>query len=330
MTTPTDTLLDRALPHFGNDVTWVMPEATGGLLQFRNFRAVHPFRPAFLALQRMKVAVTPEWDNHVPDTIALTLPRQADWACGLLAQALRKLPVDGNLLMVAPNDLGGKRYAKLLGEHFETELAESKSHCRLVALKRPAQLPDVVNEWEAAFKPQQVPDTNLSSLPGTFSHGRVDAGSLLLAQHLPELKGRIADLGAGWGYLAQQMLRTEAAQVDLFEADHNALELARKNLGAFNTRARFFWHDVNGERVPSGYDAVVMNPPFHDVNDTHPDLGRGFIAASATALRKGGQLWMVANAHLPYEETLKETFGAFTAVTRTGGYKVISAVKQHD
>lgn len=330
MSTPSQTLLERALPHFGRDVTWMMPEAAAGLLQLGNFRAVHPFRPSFLALQRMKAEVTPDWPTHQPDTIALTLPRQADWACGLLAQALRKLPVDGMLLMVALNDLGGKRYAKHLSEHFETALAESKNHCRIVALKRPANLPDVVDQWEAAFKPQQVPDTELQSLPGTFSHGRIDAGSALLVQHLPALKGRVADLGAGWGYLAHNLLSRTDAQVDLFEADHHALELARKNLAGFTTRARFFWHDVNGERVPAGYDAVIMNPPFHDLNDTHPDLGRGFIAAAATALRAGGQLWMVANAHLPYEETLKDTFGAFTTVARSGGYKVISAIKQRD
>ncbi len=39
-----------------------------------------------------------------------------------------------------------------------------------------------------------------------FSHDRIDAGSRLLAECLPETaKGVAADFGAGWGYLAAQL-----------------------------------------------------------------------------------------------------------------------------
>ena len=55
---------------------------------------------------------------------------------------------------------------------------------------------------------------------------------MLLARHLPrEMKGRIADLGAGWGWLAAQALtRPEIRELHLVEAEADALACARLNV----------------------------------------------------------------------------------------------------
>lgn len=322
MTSVTQTLLDRATAYFGDDVTWVLPEAEAGLRKFGKLNALHPFRPAFLSLQNMKVSVSPEWPAHTGATVALNLPRQAEWACGLLAQAMEKMPVEGNLLMIAPNDLGGKRYTKLLDENFDVVFAESKNHCRIAVIKRAADLPDIVEKWREGARAQLVAGADLLSLPGTFSHGRVDNGSALLLQHLPELSGHVADFGGGWGYLSQHLMKT--ARVDLFEADYNALSMAKQNLG---DKVQYYWHDILTEKPPVKYDAVAMNPPFHDLADANPEIGRGFIERAAESLKSGGQLWMVANTHLPYEEILKGKFKTVTPVTREKGFKVLSAIK---
>ncbi len=324
MTSVTQTLIDRASAYIGNDVTWVLPEAEASLRNIAKLNALHPFRPTFLALQNMKVAVSPEWPVHTGSTVALNLPRQAEWACGLMAQALEKMPVDGTLLIIAPNDLGGKRYAKLLDENFDVVFAESKNHCRIAVAKRPATLPDIVQKWRERARAQLVAGADLLSLPGTFSHGRVDAGSALLLEHLPDLSGHVADFGGGWGYLAQHAAKT-AQRVDLYEADYNAILLAKRNLGEKNIQ--YFWHDILTEKIAGKYDAVIMNPPFHDLADANPEIGRGFITCAASSLKTGGQLWMVANTHLPYEEILKSQFKSVTNVVRARGFKVLSATK---
>lgn len=324
MTSVTQTLLDRAAAYFGEDVTWILPEAEAGLRKFARLNVLHPFRPAFLALQNMKVAVSPEWPAHTGATVALNLPRQAEWACGLLAQALEKMPVDGTLLMIAPNDLGGKRYAKLLDENFDVVFAESKNHCRIAAIKRPSTLPDIVTKWREGARAQLVAGADLLSLPGTFSHGRVDTGSELLLKHLPPLTGTVADFGGGWGLLSEAVVKT-AARVDLFEADYNAIQLAKRNLGEKNIQ--YFWHDILSEKIAGKYDAIIMNPPFHDLADANPEIGRSFIERAAESLKSGGQLWMVANTHLPYEEILKGRFKTVMPVAREKGFKVLSAVK---
>ena len=42
-------------------------------------------------------------------------------------------------------------------------------------------------------------------------------------------------------------------------------------------------------------------------------------------LRTGGTLWLVANAHLPYEAALREVFRAVAVTVQADGYRVYEA-----
>lgn len=161
--------------------------------------------------------------------------------------------------------------------------------------------------------------------PGAFSADAPDPGSVLLAGALPaDLKGRVVDPGAGWGWLAAQVLaRPGVVSVDLVEADHAALAAARRNVG--DPRAAFHWADARTFRPDAPCDAVVMNPPFHDGRTANPRLGAEFIRAAAKMLTGSGVLWMVANRHLPYEPVLKAAFREVAEVAGTGAFKVIRA-----
>lgn len=161
--------------------------------------------------------------------------------------------------------------------------------------------------------------------PGVFSADGIDRGSALLAGVLPaDLSGRVADFGAGWGYLAQVALtRPGISEMHLVEADHVALDCARANV--IDSRARFHWADVGAWQSPEPLDHVLCNPPFHVTRRADPAVGRAFLAAAARNLGPRGRLWLVANRHLPYEDPLSELFGQ---VTETGGdaaFKIILA-----
>jgi 16S rRNA (guanine1207-N2)-methyltransferase len=163
-----------------------------------------------------------------------------------------------------------------------------------------------------------------------FAWDRVDAASKLLASHLPsDLKGRVADFGAGWGYLALQVLACcpRVAALDLYEADARALALADENLADAHVPVHCHWHDVaNG--MDERFDAIVCNPPFHALGrGERPDIGRAFIASAAQALNPGGSLWLVANRHLPYEDALADGFASVRIVAQQAGFKIVHAVK---
>lgn len=162
---------------------------------------------------------------------------------------------------------------------------------------------------------------------GVFSDGAVDRGSALLAKTLPpKLPARMADLGAGWGYLSQAVLSREGVKVlDLIEAEALSLDCARLNVT--DERATFHWADALTFQPTAKYDAIVMNPPFHTGSKGTPSLGQGFIAASARMLAPHGKLWMVANRHLPYEAALREQFRNVDELPGDGAFKIFYATR---
>lgn len=164
----------------------------------------------------------------------------------------------------------------------------------------------------------------LFAQPGVFSADGPDRGSALLAQALPAtLPARMADFGAGIGVLALAALAREGvASIDLIEAERLALDCARTNVP--DERARFLWEDATaGARGP--YGGIVTNPPFHAGRSPDPRLGQGFIEAAARALAPQGQLWLVANRHLPYEATLGELFRQVAEIGGDAGFKLLHA-----
>ncbi|MDA5557213.1 class I SAM-dependent methyltransferase [Shimia sp. MMG029] len=161
--------------------------------------------------------------------------------------------------------------------------------------------------------------------PGVFSADAVDPASAMLVEALPAKLGRVvADLGAGWGYLSSHIVNRDGVEVlHLVEADHTALDCAKTNV--IDPRAQFHWADATNFKPGHRVDTVVMNPPFHTGRKAKPDLGKSFIQAAAKMLAPSGQLWMVANRHLPYEATLREAFKEVEDVAGDTRFKVLKA-----
>lgn len=162
------------------------------------------------------------------------------------------------------------------------------------------------------------------TVAGVFSEAKIDAGSALLATHLDGLKGEVADLGAGWGYLSREILLHEGVtRLDMIEAEKTALDCAVINTN--DPRAQPVWTDALTHA--GSYDTVVSNPPFHTSRAGDPDLGRGFIASAARILKPRGELLMVANRHLPYEAELTAKFAHVEELSGSGAFKIVRAAR---
>ena len=168
-------------------------------------------------------------------------------------------------------------------------------------------------------------EQGFQTVSGVFSSEHIDPASRLLIENLPDdLRGDLADLGAGWGYLSSHLLVNQnIAHIDLIEVDRRALQCARINCK--DERASFHWCDVSKWNQKYSYDAVVMNPPFHAGRKADPEIGRTFIEKAAQILKPSGRLFMVANRHLPYEENLKRQFRKVLTVVQSNGFKVLTA-----
>jgi 16S rRNA (guanine1207-N2)-methyltransferase len=244
----------------------------------------------------------------------------------VLAHTLRALVPGGRMIALAPKDRGGARLAKELAAFDCPAADEPRRHHRICRLARPPE-PAGIGAAIDEGGPRHVDNLALCTQPGIFSWDRLDPGTALLLANLPPLKGRGADLGCGLGILSRAILGSPAVTaLTLVEVDRRAVEMAQRNVA--DPRATIVWADIRAAgTVPGSLDFVVMNPPFHDGGTEDQALGRTFIARAAEALRKGGTLWLVANAHLPYETALGAAFRDVSVTIQAGGYRVYEARK---
>ncbi|QBF30339.1 class I SAM-dependent methyltransferase [Thalassococcus sp. S3] len=246
------------------------------------------------------------------------LPRAKAAARAVIAQAMAL--TSGPVLIDGAKTDGIDSLLKEVRKRLPVSGSLSKAHGKLFWL--PAD-PAAFSDWVA--RPSQI--DGFTTLPGVFSADGVDPASALLASALPaRLGAHVADLGAGWGYLSSAILsRGDLAALHLVEADEVALRCARLNVT--DPRARFHWADARHWQPPEPLDTVVMNPPFHTGRSGDPGLGQAFITSASAMLKPSGQLWMVANRHLPYEDTLAQSFREITEPSGDSRFKLIHAAR---
>ncbi len=293
-----------------------------------------PFKPDADALQRSGLRVNDVAPGARYPLVLILPPRQREEARALFVEAIARTTPGGIVLACMPNSEGAKSGQADLACLAGPLHSMSKHHCRVFWT---SPLHGVIDAalaecWIAADAPRAIAEGRFLSRPGVFAWNRIDNASALLAAHLPaDLAGRGADLGAGYGYLAAELMARCPAvtALDVYEADARALALARMNLQALAQRVTlgFHWHDV-ATGLAERYDFIVSNPPFHAQGRAdRPDLGLAFIAAAASALSPGGLLLLVANRHLPYETLLQDRFDRVHVLAQQAGFKVLEAVR---
>ena len=295
------------------------------------------FRPLADALAGAGLQVQPRLETGAASLVLVLPPRQRDEARALLARAVGLAAPGARVVAAVANDEGARPRERELQQLAGLDGSLAKHHCRVFWTPplHGAHDAALAAAWREADAPRTVHDARSGrtflSRPGVFAWDRVDPASALLAAHLPaELAGRGADLAAGWGYLAGEVLARAPGvrALDLYEAEARALDLARANLAGAAAALGFHWHDVAAGLPQGGYDFIVSNPPFHahDRGD-RPELGQRFIEVAARALRPGGRLLLVANRHLPYEATLGHAFAQVRVLAGDGGFKAIEALR---
>ena len=245
------------------------------------------------------------------------LPRARAQGQALIAEAAARVAPGGPVAVDGQKTDGVDAMLKDLRGRVALSEALSKAHGKIAVFPAGPGLED----WAA--RPAEV--DGFRTVAGVFSADGIDRGSALLAAALPgEMKGKVADLGAGWGYLARAVLdRAGVKECHLVEAEADALDCARVNLT--DERAVFHWADATALRLPKLMDHVVMNPPFHAGRDADPALGLAFIGAAARALAPDGVLWLVANRHLPYDRALKALFREVQEIGGDAAFRVVRA-----
>lgn len=309
-----------ALPPTGR-ILLLRPRAEHDLsgLPRERLHLVQGFRPDFEVLQTQGYTVSPEAEGSYSAAFVF-VPRARAEAEALLAEAAARVVPGGSIWVDGAKTDGIDGILRAVRARLPVDEPISKAHGKIFRFTAPG--PELLADWRGL---RFNPAPGFTTVPGIFSAEAVDRGSALLGAALPaRLPARVADLGAGWGWLSAQILAREGVEeCHLIEAEHAALGCARANIT--DPRARFHWADARSFRPEARFGAVVMNPPFHTSRSADPALGLAFIAAAQAMLSLSGTLYMVANRHLPYIAVLKTLFREVDELGDDPGYRLIRA-----
>lgn len=320
---------DLAMPSADARAIWF--GAAPGMRPPGNLRAaldcVQGFRPDYLSLQRAGLRVSPTASGESYDFALVLAGRHRGQNEAWLAEAIERTRPGGTVLCAGGKTDGVTSLRKRLTKDEVVARHLAKNHGEVFWLERDSCAEAWAKRMMEEAKAVPLIEGRFHTAPGMFSHDRIDAGSGLLAEHLPtDIKGRAADFCAGWGYLSVALTERSAAisSIDLYEADCASLEAAKLNMAALAPRvpADFHWCDLTMEKVERRYDFIVMNPPFHQGRAADPGIGHAMIRAASNALKPGGQLFIVANRGLPYEPVLKAGFARVEEIADEAGFRI--------
>ena len=159
---------------------------------------------------------------------------------------------------------------------------------------------------------------------GVFSRDGLDRGTEVLLEALPELAGRVLDLGCGWGVVGVALgRRYPSLEIVMTDINTRAVALARRNLEANGVRAEVVQGD--GFAAVSGdFDAIITNPPIR----AGKAVIYGLFAQARERLRPGGALYVVIRKQQGAPSALKylqQTYSDAQIIDRGSGYHVLRA-----
>ncbi len=254
----------------------------------------------------------------------LFLPKSRELTAYLLEQLAARLPADAALYLVGEKRGGIEGASKLLRQLGQSDKLDSARHCQLwrCQIKQPPTARPL-EHWQQSYQPEQL---KIISLPGVFSHGRLDSGTKLLLEHLDGLAGEHwLDFGCGAGVIGASLKQKyPQALLSLLDVDAFAVHSSQLTLAANQLSARVI-HGRGIEDAPKELDAIISNPPFHQGVHTNYLATEQLLRQAVHHLRPGGELRIVANSFLKYPPLIEQYLGPCRILAERDGFRVYSA-----
>lgn len=270
-------------------------------------------------------AVAPEFTQTF-DTVVLFYPKSKEQLAFTLTQ-LKAAIGNATQVFVCGDNKGG---IKSLSNHAEKlGLAANKldnaKHCLWFSLH--GDFTQLQDSQPLSFNITAAGEQlTLHSLPGVFNHGKLDVGTALLLEHLPEINhGKVLDFACGCGVVGAMLKRKHPA-IELFSSDISSLAISATEMTLKANGLQGVAIAADGlPDTPKQFDCIVSNPPFHTGIKTDYSIVEAFISQSAKRLTANGTLTIVANSHLAYQELLQQTFSKVTIKAKANGFVIYQA-----
>ena len=221
-----------------------------------------------------------------------------------------------------------KLFEKLIGET-HTSLAKKKA--RLLFSKA-----EHIEAAESPYPKQyslEAYQLEVFNHAAVFSQQKLDIGTAFLLENFPKGNNaeKIIDLGCGNGLLGLRAAQLfPEADIEFYDESYSAIASAQLNAEQnhlMSKRLRFFHGDCLDQASDNSADLILNNPPFHQQHSISSHIAKQMFRQSWKTLKKGGELWVVANRHLGYHKDLQAIFGNHHIVQSNSKFVILKAQK---
>lgn len=260
------------------------------------------------------------------DLIILNFPKSKNELQFTLAMLAHCSNETTRVLVVGENKGGIKSIQKLVKNNTNfCEKIDAARHCILfeLTLLKPTK-PFSLDDWFHYYTVNKNSVSyDVAALPGVFSQAKIDTGTNVLLDHMPEkLSGKFLDFGCGAGVIACYAGLTNPA-LDLHVADVSALALT-------STLKTLSLNSLNGTAIATNsvshikqkYHHIVSNPPFHQGIKTHYAATENFLKSIRSFLLEQGTLTIVANSFLKYQPIITQAIGKPKTLCNKQGFSI--------
>lgn len=264
------------------------------------------------------------------DSVWLKLPKSQSLLEYQLAKLSHELTPGTALFAAAKSKLFTPAVRDLFTRYCEDiDISLIQRKCRVLKARIRQQQLDVdkfMSHWQ--FPEHEL---TLRHHVGVFARNQLDIGARLLLDHLPPPTAeQVVDLGCGNGVLGLVYAKqSPSSAVTWVDESHLAVASCamniKENLGN-GKNYRALVDDCLSKLPSQSVDLVLCNPPFHQEHAITEHIARQMFRDAKRVLRKGGEMRLVANRHLPYYHPLKRLFKQVNQVASNAKFVVYSCL----
>lgn len=244
-----------------------------------------------------------------------------------ISQLIELLKVEGQLFIAGKKTDGINRYKKYLNSlPGKNEKITQDGKQRVYRYTKTESFePDSFNiETEFTAEINDI-ELEFTACEGLFSPNKLDDGSRLLIENL-ELseENKVLDLACGYGIIGIFIKALYDSEIYLTDDSKTATHYAEKNLVAKGIQDFILKNkDCLDGFKDQKFDAIVSNPPTHQGEEVTNEM----FNQAYQSLRQGGELYLVYNQNMRYEEKLQKKFKEVEILEKEDNYAVTRATK---
>ena len=264
--------------------------------------------------------------HHQFATALLYWPKSKAFGHSLLRWLASQIKQPITVYLLAANDAGGKSLNNAVKDFGDDiNKIDMARKCSLWAFKlNPIEHFSWQQEASAfTYDDLDQPALTFTTYPGVFNTGKLDIGTQLLLDHLSlNKRGRVLDLACGSGVIGLTCKsRQPELYVEMVDIDGMALASAELNTQSMGFDCPVFASD--GLISTKKFNTIICNPPFHQGKDTDYNFTQQLIGTAKQHLLPRGEVWIVANRQLAYEQWADKVCHSVETIVQANGFKVL-------